>query len=124
MEAIPTKQEATLIQQLDKEVVFRTRYRGGIIKATSDGSHLIWVAEDATTVNVSPLHGKVQTTYKGDTSEVLAIALSYNNKYMAVSYSTGLIYIYDLAIPNTQIMIIKVCVIILHMSYLSLGQNM
>ncbi|KAL7722762.1 WD repeat-containing protein SAZD [Entamoeba marina] len=108
MEVIPTKKETTLIQQLSTQRVFYTNYSGGAIISTLDGMNLITVAEDATTVNVSPLHGDVKFSYKGDTTEVLTMTVSSNHKYLAVSYSSGLVYIYDLTIPNKHIMIIKV----------------
>ncbi|EKE36912.1 hypothetical protein ENUP19_0004G0022 [Entamoeba nuttalli] len=107
MEAIPTRQEEKLIQQLSKQTVFQTKYCGGAFTCTSDGSNLIWVGEDATTTYVSALHGSIKFTYKGDSSDILNFAVSPNNRYLAVSYSSGLVYVYDLSIPKEHLMIIK-----------------
>ncbi|ELP89454.1 hypothetical protein EIN_390790 [Entamoeba invadens IP1] len=106
MEVIPTKKEQNLIQQISKEDITKTCYAGGSVISTTDGT-LCWVAEDGVTINVGSIHGEVKHTYPGDSTEVIVSAVSKNNKYLAVSYASGLIYIYDLDIPRTQIMIIK-----------------
>ena len=107
MEVIPTKQEETLIQQLSSNEIFKTSYAGGSVTASRNGKHLIVVNDDGATVDVYPLHGPKKFSYKGDTTEVLTMTVSNNSRYLAVSYSSGLIYLYDLNVPKEHTLIIR-----------------